>query len=349
MTKNHTKDNYDNSDLPEDLLIGIANVYKIYRSAEIETVALRGVSLSLFEGEIMGVIGPSGSGKSTLVNIMAGLIKPTAGIVYWSSVRADIARMPDNFITQIRNQFIGIICQISESNLLPHLSVIENVLLQGQIGNLNRTELKKHALELLDRVGLRSRQNSKPMVLSMGERQRIALAAALINKPKIILADEPTGSLDYKNGEEFLELIHEINENLGTAFLIVTHSQQVVPHTHRIIELRDGIKAGQHEEIELDNLDYSRIIIPDDQGRILLPQELITRFDTDTSHFKAVLKDGKIVLEPIVTSLSRKSIIFQRRSHKEIACPVCKTVNIGKSILCSNCGSLLRKAGRWST
>ncbi len=349
MINNQNTNISEDSDLPEDLLVGLANVYKIYRSAEIETVALRGVSLSLFEEEIMGVIGPSGSGKTTLVNIMAGLIKPTAGIVYWSAIGADIARLSDNLITQIRNQFVGIICQISEGNLLPQLSVMENVMLQGHIGNRNHSELKKKALELLGRVGLKSRKNSRPMVLSIGERQRIALAAALINDPKIILADEPTGSLDYKNGEDFLGLIHEINENLGTAFLIVTHSQQVVPHAHRIIEIRDGIKAGQHEEIELDNLDHSRIIIPDDQGRILLPQELIKGLDIDTSHFKAVLKHKKIILEPIVTSLSRKNIMFQRNHQKEVMCPVCKTVNIGKSILCSNCGSLLRKAGRWST
>jgi ABC-type lipoprotein export system ATPase subunit len=349
MDMSQNFDNNDESDLPEDLLIGLANVYKIYRTSEIETVALRGVSLSLFEEEIMGVIGPSGSGKTTLVNIMAGLIKPTAGIVYWSTVGADIARLSDNLITQIRNQFVGIICQISESNLLPQLSVIENVMLQGKIGSQSSSGLKKKALELLDRVGLKARRNSNPMVLSMGERQRIALAAALINDPKIILADEPTGSLDYNNGEEYLELIHEINENFGTAFLIVTHSQQVVPHAHRIIEIRDGIKAGQHEEIELDNLDNSRIIIPDDQGRILLPQELIKRLDTSTTHFKAILKENKIVLEPITTTLSRKNIIFQRDQQREVVCTICKTVNIGKSILCSKCGSLLRKAGRWST
>jgi ABC-type lipoprotein export system ATPase subunit len=348
MKINQTEVNDIMSELPDDLLIALVNIYKIYRTAELETVALRGVSLSLFEGEIVGIIGPSGSGKSTLVNIMAGLIKPTAGMIYWAPFQTDISRLSDNLVTHTRNQFIGTFSQISEANLLPHLSVLENVMLQGEIGHISRFELKKRAIELLDRVGLKSRQNSKPMLLSTGEKQRIALAAALINEPRIILADEPTGSVDYGTGEELLELIHEINENLGTAFLIVTHSQQVVPHTHRIIEIRDGIIAGQHSDIDFSDLGQSRIIIADNQGRILLPEELLDGLGTHTDQFKASLEEGKIILEPIDTLSSKKQILDQLERQKERFCPVCNTINSYKNITCSNCGSLLRKASRLS-
>ncbi|MFX0174420.1 MAG: ABC transporter ATP-binding protein [Candidatus Hodarchaeota archaeon] len=334
------------SELPDDLLIALVNIYKIYKTVEIETVALRGVSLSLFEGEIIGIIGPSGSGKSTLVNIMAGLIKPTAGMIYWAPFKADISRMSDNLVSHTRNQFIGTFSQISEANLLPHLSVVENVMLQGEIGHISRSQLKKRAIELLDRVGLKSRRNSKPMLLSTGEKQRVALAAALINQPKIILADEPTGSVDYGTGEELLELIHEINGNHGTAFLIVTHSQQVVPHTHRVIEIRDGIIAGQHKDIIISNLEQSRIIIADNQGRILLPEELLNGLGAQTNHFKAFLDDGKIILEPMRAQFLRKKILDQLEHQKEKSCPVCSTLNSYKNITCSNCGSLLRKANR---
>ena len=348
MIKNQNNSANSEPSLPEDLLVGMASIYKIYRSLEIETVAVRGVTLSLFEKEIVGVIGPSGSGKTTLVNIMAGLIKPTAGIIFWAPVGADITRLPDDLITRTRNQFIGVLSQRSDANIIPHLSVIENVMLQGSISNFPREMLKKRALELLDRVGLKQRRNSNPMSLSTGEKQRIGLAAALINHPKIILADEPTGSLDYNTGEALLHLITEINENLGIAFLIVTHSQQVVPFTHRVIEIRDGIIAGQHEGMEFEDLSQSRVTIADEQGRIFLPEELLKKLPIKTNQFRMAIHEGKIIIEPISTELTKKKNLFQRQSVKELSCPVCQTLNIGKNILCTNCGSLLRKAGRLS-
>ncbi len=348
MSNNHSINLNSEPSLPDNLLIGMASIYKIYRSLEIETVALRGVSVSIFEKEIVGIVGPSGSGKTTLVNVMAGLVKPTAGIIYWSPVGATITRLPDDLITRTRNHFIGILSQRSDANIIPHLSVIENVMLQGSISNFPRKEVKKRALELLERVGLKNRENSNPLSLSTGEKQRVGLAAALINQPKLILADEPTGSLDYNTGEELLHLISEINENLGIAFLIVTHSQQVVPFTNRVIEIRDGIIAGQHEGMEFEDLSQSRVTIADDQGRIFLPQEILKKLPIKTNQFKISHHNGKIIIEPISTELSKKTSLFQRQSVKELACPVCQTLNIGRNILCTNCGSLLRKAGRLS-
>ncbi|MHA2237204.1 MAG: ABC transporter ATP-binding protein, partial [Candidatus Hodarchaeales archaeon] len=230
------------SELPEDLLLALFNVYKIYRSSEVETVALRGISLTIFKGETIACIGPSGSGKTTLLDIMAGLIKPTAGIVFWQPVQADISRFEDQIVTQIRNKFIGKISQTAD--LFPHLSVKENVMLGGLIGGKPRRDLSSFALDLLERVGLLSKKDVNPHTLSGGEKQRVAIAGSLINNPKLVLADEPTGNLDLNTGEEILDLLAEITKEYQTTFFIVTHSKQVATRAQRVIEIRDGILAG---------------------------------------------------------------------------------------------------------
>jgi ABC-type lipoprotein export system ATPase subunit len=332
-------------DLPNDLLIALFNVYKIYRTTEVETVALRGISLSLFKGEIVACIGPSGSGKTTMLNIIGGLTRPTAGIVFWASASADISRFEDNTITRIRNQFIGKVSQ--KTNLLPHLSVIQNVMLGGYISGRPHSELQNQARELLKRVDLQGREQFNPRKLSGGEKQRAAIAAALINQPQLVLADEPTGNLDYDSGETLLELIREINEDLSTTFFIVTHSKQVAAKAQQVIEIYDGILAGHHKDVNLDSLDQSRVITTDEQGRILLPKE-ITKQLPQSTQFQAFLSDDSIVLKPISSISSPRRILFQTEGYrKKVKCPICKMENPGKNILCSKCGSLLRKVGRF--
>ncbi len=331
-------------ELPEDLVLALFNIYKIYRTSEVETVALRGVTLSLFKSENVVCIGSSGSGKTTLLNIMGGLIKPTAGIVFWTPVAADISRFSDDLITRIRNQFIGKVSQ--KSNLLPHLSVLKNVMLGGYIGGYSRSKLEKRASELLDRVELQRYKHHNPRKLSGGEKQRVAIAAALINNPQIVLADEPTGNVDFNTGEAILDLIREINKDLETSFFIVTHSKQVASRANRVIEIHDGILAGQHEEVDLDNLNHSRIITADEQGRILLPMEIIKQLPQST-YFRASVKHDNIVLAPISSDFSPKRVVFETKEQRRIICPICKTENPGKKILCQKCGSLLRKAGRF--
>jgi len=331
------------SDLPEDLLIALFNVYKIYRSSEVETVALRGISLSVFKGETIACIGPSGAGKSTLLDIMAGLIKPTAGITYWSPVQADISRFEEPEVTKIRNKFIGKISQ--SSDLFTHLSVIENIMLGGLIAGESRRNLRVYASELLDRVGLQTKQDVNPRTLSGGERQRVAIAAALINKPQLVLADEPTGNLDLDTGEEILDLISEITQDFQTSFFIVTHSKQIASRAQRVIEIRDGILAGYHTEVNLDALDQSRLITADEQGRILLPQEILNYF-RNAKHFRAIISENSLILQPVTTATSIPKVSFETSERKRIHCPVCSMENAGKNILCSKCGGLLRKAGR---
>ncbi len=331
-------------EFPEDLVLALFNIYKIYRTSEVETVALRGVTLSLFKSENVVCIGPSGAGKTTLLDIMGGLIKPTAGIVFWAPVAADISRFSDDVITRIRNQFIGKVSQTE--NLLPHLSVIKNVMLGGYIGGYSRSELLKRASELLDRVELQRHKHYNPRKLSGGEKQRVAIAAALINNPQLVLADEPTGNVDFNTGETILDLIREINKDLETAFFIVTHSKQVAARADRVIEIHDGILAGQHEEVDLDNLNHSRIITADEQGRILLPKEILKQLSQST-YFRASVKEDNIVLEPISSDFSPKRVVFETEEQGRIICSICKTENPSKNILCQKCGSLIRKAGRF--
>ncbi|MHA2174479.1 MAG: ABC transporter ATP-binding protein [Candidatus Hodarchaeales archaeon] len=332
------------SELPEDLLLALFNVYKIYRSSEVETVALRGISLTIFKRETIACIGPSGSGKTTLLDIMAGLIKPTAGIVFWQPVQADISRFEDQIVTQIRNKFIGKISQTAD--LFPHLSVKENVMLGGLIGGKPRRDLSSFALDLLERVGLLSKKDVNPHTLSGGEKQRVAIAGSLINNPKLVLADEPTGNLDLNTGEEILDLLAEITKEYQTTFFIVTHSKQVATRAQRVIEIRDGILAGHHTDVNLESLDQSRMISTDDQGRILLPKEILKRFQ-HTTNFRAIVSENNLILKPVTPSESMRQVSFETNERKRINCPICETENPGKNILCTKCGGFIRKAGRF--
>ena len=274
---------------------------------------------------------------------MAGLIKPTAGITYWAQVQADISRFEEQEITKIRNKFIG---KISQSpDLFTHLSVKENIMLGGLLAGKSRKELRIYAEELLERVGLQDKQDVNPRTLSGGERQRVAIAAALINKPQLVLADEPTGNLDLDTGEEILDLIAEITQDYQTSFFIVTHSKQIASRAQRVIEIRDGILAGHHTEVNLDALDQSRLLTTDEQGRILLPREILDYF-RNTKHFRAVISENSLILQPVETTTSIPRVSFETSTKKRVHCPVCGMENAGKNILCSKCGGLLRKAGR---
>lgn len=321
--------------LPEDLLVAIFSVYKIYRSEEIEHVALRGVSLSLYKGELVSCVGPSGSGKTTLLNIIAGLILPTAGAVYWKPFKTDITRFSPSQLADVRKGFLGYIPQVPF--LVSHLSVIKNVMLAGMISNKEKdtNKIKNYALELLERTGISGKAKTAPSKLSGGELQRVALVISLINKPRIVLADEPTGNLDYNTGEQFLDLLVEINECLETAFFIVTHSSQVVKRTPKIFELSDGVLIGFHSSPNLTTLNHTRVLIPDAQNRIFLPKEFM-----DYRHwgFTVEIDQSKIILTPIsqINELSVSDI-----SIKEVSCQLCGHTNLAKNRFCEHCGSFL--------
>ncbi|OYD16818.1 macrolide ABC transporter ATP-binding protein [candidate division WOR-3 bacterium JGI_Cruoil_03_51_56] len=214
-------------------------VSKVYRTGRVEVHALCGVSLRISQGEYVALMGPSGSGKSTLMHLLGCLDTPTSGH-YWLSGN-DITTLDDIKLARLRNREIGFVFQ--NYNLLPRLSAQGNVELPMVYAGVRRSERTRRSSELLSLVGLGDRLSHKPSELSGGEMQRVALARALANRPSLVLADEPTGNLDTRTGQEIMRLFDSLAEQ-GNTVIVVTHDQDVAAHARRVIRLRDGRIEG---------------------------------------------------------------------------------------------------------
>lgn len=217
------------------MLIEFEDIKKIYQVGTEEVGALQGISLKIDENEYLAIMGPSGSGKSTLMNILGCLDTPTSGIYKFSNEL--VSDMNDDQLAEIRNRQIGFVFQTF--NLLPRATALHNVELPMIYNGTPSSKRKKIAADALERVGLGDRMSHRPNELSGGQRQRVAIARALVNKPKIILADEPTGNLDTRTGEEIMEIFEQLHEQ-GNTIILVTHEEYIAEHTNRIIRLRDG-------------------------------------------------------------------------------------------------------------
>jgi putative ABC transport system ATP-binding protein len=216
--------------------IKLADVWKIYQMGEVDFAALRGISLEIYEGEFLVVLGPSGSGKSTLMNLIGCLDLPSKGTVFLDS--NDISGLNESELARIRGQMIGFIFQ--NFNLIPTLNTQENVLLPIEFQEEDVQNARKKVDYLLDIVGLSDKKQNLPSQLSGGQRQRVAIARSLAVNPPIILADEPTGNLDSKTGSYILEFLAELHEKEGKTIIVVTHDQEIIKHATRIVYLRDG-------------------------------------------------------------------------------------------------------------
>ena len=218
------------------LVIDIDGVTKLYKMGEETIHALRGIHLKIHRNEYLAVMGPSGSGKSTLMNMLGCLDTPTAGRYEFNG--RNVATMTDDELAEIRNREIGFVFQTF--NLLPRSDALHNVELPLIYAGLAPSARRQRALQVLENVGLRDRVHHRPNELSGGQRQRVAIARALVNTPSIILADEPTGNLDSRTGEEIMELLEQLYAQ-GNTIIVVTHEEDIARHARRIVRLRDGL------------------------------------------------------------------------------------------------------------
>jgi putative ABC transport system ATP-binding protein len=225
------------SELSDDLIVQASGVQKIYHTGQVSVPALRGVDLSVRRGEMVAIMGPSGSGKTTLLNCLSGLDTADQGQIVIEGV--SLPEMTDRERTSYRAKRMGFVFQFY--NLLPVLNAVENVELPLLVSGVRLSEARKRAIEALDQVGLAQRANHRPAELSGGERQRTTIARALVNRPALVWADEPTGDLDSETANEIMDVIIDLNQEQQLTFILVTHDRAVGARCERIVRMRDGL------------------------------------------------------------------------------------------------------------
>ncbi|WP_434761841.1 lipoprotein-releasing ABC transporter ATP-binding protein LolD [Vibrio fortis] len=221
------------------------DIRKTYREGSLDTEVLKGVSFDIEQGELVSIIGTSGSGKSTLLHILGALDDASSGSVHF--LDQDLAALSSNKQAKLRNQHLGFVYQFH--HLLADFSALENVAMPLLIGGVKPSQAKKEAAALLDKVGLSHRIDHRPSELSGGERQRVAIARALVNKPSLVLADEPTGNLDHATALSIYDLMRELNREYNTAFLVVTHDGELAAKMDRQLHMQDGLLVDVNEEV----------------------------------------------------------------------------------------------------
>jgi putative ABC transport system ATP-binding protein len=278
---------------------------KIFRIQELEVVALQGLELTVGRGELMGIVGPSGSGKSTLMNVLGGLVRPSAGRVMVDG--HDLLRMPAAAINRYRREKVGFVWQQGSRNLVPYLSAAENVELPMILAGVSGRHTRRRADALLERVGLADRRHHYLDQMSGGEQQRVAVAVALANDPVILLADEPTGELDTASALTVYEMFQQLNRELGLTILIVSHDPTISQHVGRVMAIRDGKAASEtrrrrevpesgHDGSEHDH--FEELVVLDSAGRLQVPKAYREALDIHGRVRMEMVEDG-IVIRPV--------------------------------------------------
>lgn len=298
--------------VPDDVMIECDSLVKIYKTKDIEVLALQGLDLTVKRGELMAIIGNSGSGKSTFLNMIGGLDRPSAGKLYVDG--KNLFQMSEEELVEYKRSTVGFVWQNNARNLLPYLTAWENVmtpmLFTAGDADSKTEEKKKRALELLSLVGLEHRANSKLNQLSGGEQQRVAIAIALANNPKLLLADEPTGAVDRKTSDVILDMFRKLNEELGLTIVIVTHDKELAKKVNRVVSIRDGktsseriMKNDYREKMETMDINWKEeetqeeYAVLDRAGRVQIPSELLKEMGMSGNKVRLELVNGKIVIE----------------------------------------------------
>jgi len=284
-------------------LIVCENLVKIYRlnqegGGSVEVQALQGMDITVAEGEMLGIVGASGSGKSTLLNVLGGLDRPTGGRAIIG--KEDLGQLSPSALDQFRRKTVGFVWQQGARNLIPYLTALENIelplTLSGQVGKSTRA----HALELLELVNLRERKDHRLEELSGGEQQRVAIAIALANRPRLLLADEPTGELDTATAQTIYDLLRRLNKQLGLTMVIVSHDPGIARHVDRVVAVRDGKLASETlrvQKVDSDEHHLVELAVVDAAGRLQIPREYLEQFNI-RHRVQVELTEAGILIRP---------------------------------------------------
>jgi len=294
-----------------DDIIVAENLVKIYKTKDIEVLALQGLDLVIGRGELMAIIGNSGSGKSTLLNMLGGLDRPSAGSLTVDN--KDLFKISESELSDYRRSDVGFVWQNNARNLIPYLSALHNVMLPMNINNRDErlkydTQRREWAIELLDMVGLASSARKRLGELSGGEQQRVAMAIGLSNRPKILLADEPTGSVDQTTCRQIMEILRKFNQTLGVTIVIVTHDRTLTKMVNRVVAIRDGktssemlVKESLRERLasitDFEGLEtHEEFAVLDRVGRVQLPEDFMRRLQLTGNTVKLEFTDGRVTV-----------------------------------------------------
>jgi putative ABC transport system ATP-binding protein len=283
------------------------NLVKIYQVAEHDVMALQGLDLVVRAGELMGIVGVSGSGKSTLLNILGGLDRPSAGRVMVNG--QSLLKLSNSALDEYRLNTVGFVWQQTARNLVPYLSALRNIELPMTLFGESSRMKRRRAEELLDLVGLSDRRNHKLSELSGGEQQRVAISVALANKPKLLLADEPTGEVDEGNAQRIYQIFKGLNEELNLTTLIVSHDLNLAKHVDRVVALRDGKVSSETLRDHRPRLDshpaeaehghaFTELIVLDSGGRLQIPKELRAQLGMQR-YVRLEVVEGGILIRPV--------------------------------------------------
>ena len=288
-----------------DYMIECENLVKIYKTDDLEVLALQGLELTVERGELMAIIGNSGSGKSTFLNMIGGLDRPSAGRLLVDG--KNLFKMTEKELIAYKRDTVGFVWQNNARNLLPYLTAIDNVQMPMMFGSVKNQ--RERANELLELVGLSHRKNSKLSALSGGEQQRVAIAIALANNPKLLLADEPTGSVDMKTSNYLLDIMQMLSQELGLTIVIVTHDRALAKKVNRVVAIRDGktssemiMKQSYRDRMnELDalgelGLEHEEYAVLDRAGRLQIPTQMLSEIGVTSNKVKLEVVDGRIVV-----------------------------------------------------